>query len=295
VLELWRSAGVHAERDARVALAGGEVVGYALLQPPGPSRSTIWVDLWTGGSAAEDATAAALLDALRTRVSARAQQAPLDAAARLRIQVDGECRGVRAALEQQGFGVVRTSLQMVGEIGDRPLPRWPDGVHVRTFRPDDARALHQLVMEVLGDTWEFSAEPFESWLAEIESAGDDQSLWWIAEHEGEPIGALIARVDDVDPELVWVQVLGVRRGWRGKWLALALPFHAVQEFRARGLLRAAAGVDAANPSGIHVILSRLGLEVARTFIIYERQLRGPRPVRRALRRARRAVSGRSRS
>jgi GNAT superfamily N-acetyltransferase len=153
--------------------------------------------------------------------------------------------------------------------------------------------VYELEMEVLAETWGFIPESFETWIAQTESEDFDPNLWWVAEHEGEPIGVLLCHVDEMDPELVYLRVVGVRRGWRGRWLAVALYFHSAQEFRARGLQRAWGLVDADNPSGAHLLAGRSGFQEARRFHIYERRLRGPRPVRRVLRRARRVVSGRA--
>src|SRR6266516_798995 len=202
ILGAWRSPGLHPDRDARVVVSAHEVLGYALLQPTGGAQSTFWLDLWTPAGGDEAALAADLLHSLESRIAERASYAPLDSTVRLRVQVEESRSGLRATLEERGFALVRLSPHLVAELGQvSGTPTWPDGVRVRTFVPADARAVHALAMEVLGDTWEFVPEPFEAWVADTDAPGFDPSLWWIAEHDGELVAAMLCAVDQADPEL----------------------------------------------------------------------------------------------
>jgi GNAT superfamily N-acetyltransferase len=292
ILSWWTSPGLSLEDDVRIAVAEDEMVGYAFLLPSERWRSTFWLELWARTGYGEAEIATALVAALRPRTTVLARHVAPRATARLRIQVEEHRHGVRSALERCGFEIVRSPLRMVAGL-DRalPAPSWPDGIRLRTFVPSDARALHDLEMEVLGDTWEFEPESFESWVAETEADNFDASLWWIAEHDGELVGTLTCRIDSSDPRLGWLHVLGVRRAWRGSWLWRALLLHALHEFRARGLERVGFGVDAENPTGACVLARRFGFQVAERYWTYEQRLRRPQPVRRLLRGARRAVAG----
>jgi mycothiol synthase len=295
ILDWWDSPAVELEEDARVAVASDELIGYAFLLPSERWRSTFWLELWTrGGAAAENATASGLLTALEPRTAALALRAQPAATVRLRTQVEASRGGLREVLEQRGFDIVRSPLRMLADL-DRPQPppSWPDGISVRTFVPADARALHAFQMEALGDTWEFVPEPYETWVAETEAAHFDPSLWWLAERDGELVGAMLCRVDAADPGLGWLHVIGVRRSWRGRALGLALLHHALHELQARGLSRAGLGVDADNPTGARLLAERNGFRVAQRFWTYERRLRGPQHIRRVLRRAGRAVGVRA--
>jgi len=293
VTSSWRAPSVDPEQDLRIAIADDELAGYAFLQPRASSQSMLWLDLWTCAGAGERAVAAALITALEPRANAVARYAPPAATVRLRTLVD-ESSGPREALERCDFSIVRGVFQMVADLDQvSGTPTWPEGLRVRTYLPSDARALHALAMEVLADTWEFVPEPFETWVADTEAPGFDPGLWWIAEHDGELVAVMLCAVDEADPELVWLKVAGVQREWRGRWLALKLFLHAAQEFQARGLRRSGVGVDASNPSGANLLAGRSGFQVARRYLIYEKRLRGPRPVRRLLRRARHAVRVRS--
>jgi mycothiol synthase len=289
ILAWWDSPAVQLERDARVALAPDGLAGYVLLLPSERWRSTFWLDMWTKDDHASTA-AAGLLTSLEPSVTALARRAAPAATVRLRLQVEEERHGLREALEQHGFEIVRSPLRMVAEL-DRadPTPTWPEGISVRTYLPTDARSVYEFQTAVLGDTWEFVSEPFENWVKETEAPTFDPSLWWLAEQDGELAGVLLCRVDPAEPDLAWMHVLGVRRSFRGVWLWRGLLLHALQEFRARGLRQVGLGVDADNPTGACLLARRFGFRVAQTFWTYERRLRGPQHVRRLLRRAGRAA------
>ena len=291
IADSWRSPGLDVGNDAIVAVRGGEeVVGYAFLQPRGRAAATFWFDLWTRPGPGERAAAGALLSGLQGRFRALARGAPLGATVSLRARVSDGQAAVCEALEQDGFAVVRRALQMVADLElPYPAPAWPEGIRVRTFTPSDARAVHSLTMDALGETWGFTSEPFETWVAETEAGNLDASLWWMVEAHGELVAEALFRPDELDPELVWLKVMAVRRGWRGRWLVATLFFHAVNELKERGFRRAGAGMDAENASGVPRLAERAGFQLAQTFLIYERRLRGPRPIRRLLRRARRIV------
>jgi mycothiol synthase len=294
ILGWWRSPGVHLEHESRVAVTAEELTGYAFLLPGERFRSTIWLELWIREGADESMIGDALLTGLEPRLTMLARRATPAAPVRLRLQVEASRRAVGEMLERRGFEIVRSPIRMVADL-DRGLPRpsWPDGVRVRTFVPADARSVHTFQMEALRDTWEFEPESFETWMAETEAPRFDPSLWWIAEREGELVGVMLCRMDSSDPELGWLHVIGVGRPWRRRALGQALLLHALHEFRARGLRRAALGVDADNPTGARRLAERNGFQVAQRFWTYERRLRGSQPLRRILRGVRRTVRARS--
>jgi mycothiol synthase len=270
------------------------LLGYAFVLPGRRSRSTFWFELWTSFAAEERETASALLAALQPRVAALAAATAPAATVRLRLQVEERRSGLRESLEQRGFTVVRSPLLMVRDLDGRQEPEWPEGINIRTFVPADARAVHAFETEVLGDTWEFVAEPFETWVAQTHAANFDPSLWWVVEHNGELIGAMLTRLDPSDPELGWLHVIGVSSAWRGRSLGRALVLHALHELEARGMRRAGLGVDADNPTGACELARRCGFRIAQRFWTYEQRVRGPQSLRRLLHGARHVVRGRSR-
>jgi ribosomal protein S18 acetylase RimI-like enzyme len=76
-----------------------------------------------------------------------------------------------------------------------------------------------------------------------------------------------------DPEMGFVDTLGVRRPWRRQGLALALLHHTFTEFQNRGQKRVGLGVDAASLTGATRLYEKAGMHVARQFDNYAKILR----------------------
>ena len=76
-----------------------------------------------------------------------------------------------------------------------------------------------------------------------------------------------------DPDMGYVNILGVRRPWRRRGLGMALLQHAFAEFYRRGQQRAGLGVDAGSLTGATRLYERAGMHVARQFDTYEKMLR----------------------
>jgi ribosomal protein S18 acetylase RimI-like enzyme len=76
-----------------------------------------------------------------------------------------------------------------------------------------------------------------------------------------------------DPDMAWVNTLGVRRAWRNRGLGQALLLHSFGEFYRRGKRKAGLGVDATNLTGATRLYEKVGMRVYREFIQYEKVLR----------------------
>lgn len=174
---------------------------------------------------------------------------------------------VRAELDRRGFQVRRYGVRMRRELdGAIPEPVWPSGIEVRTFGDGDARVFYELQQEVFSDTWEPIEETFEEWAHHlVGSSSFDPTLWFLALHGGsDPAGFAICKVHPGETGLGWVQLLGVRRQWRGRGLARALLGHSFREFQRLGLQRAGLGVDAESTTGAVELYESAGMtEVAR--------------------------------
>lgn len=180
------------------------------------------------------------------------------------------------ALEDRGYRLIRHSLRMEIEL-DRPPPRpvWPEGIVVRTFENGDARAVYEAQEEAFADHREYVPEPYDEWAHGMLGRPDfDRSLWFLAWDGADLAGfALCAPHEWGQPELGWVDSLGVRRPWRRRGLGLALLLHCLGEFRHRGKPAVGLGVDAENLTGAVRLYERAGMKVVRRYDIYEKELR----------------------
>jgi ribosomal protein S18 acetylase RimI-like enzyme len=142
---------------------------------------------------------------------------------------------------------------------DPPPPAWPEGIRVRTFRSEDAPAVHTLLEHAYRGGGG-SVDPFETWLPTMMSDAEfDPELWFLAEAEGGSLaGAALCWTSAFLKDLV------VHESWRQRGLGAALVHHVLGEFRRRGAAAVDLKVESNNPAGAHRLYERLG------FVIVER-------------------------
>jgi GNAT superfamily N-acetyltransferase len=102
----------------------------------------------------------------------------------------------------------------------------------------------------------------------------EPDLWFLAMDGKEMAGISICRRrSDDDPEMGWVEILGVRKLWRRRGLGLALLLHSFHALRQNGALRAGLGVDSGSLTGATRLYKRAGMSVSREIALYELELR----------------------
>jgi len=140
--------------------------------------------------------------------------------------------------------------------GDPPPPAWPEGLGVRSFRSEDAPAVHAL-LEHAYEGGGGSVAPFEMWLPAMTSDTEfDPELWFLAEAEGGSLaGAALCWTSAFLKDLV------VHESWRGRGLGSALVHHVLGEFRRRGAPAVDLKVASDNPSGAHLLYEQLGFAI----------------------------------
>ena len=158
-----------------------------------------------------------------------------------------------------------------------PTPMLDEGITIRTFeRERDERAVHAVLAEAFEDHWGSVFSSFERWVhddIEGEGARFDPSLWFVA-HEGEEMvgAATCSDSSPQDEDGAEVGLLGVRRAWRRRGVALALLLTAFGEFHRRGIPRAQLGVDASSPTGATRLYERAGMRADRGWEVWEKRI-----------------------
>jgi mycothiol synthase len=256
------------EHDVRVAVVDGRIVGYADVFDSSRSGRLLW--LFLAADLAQPEVWPPLLDFVEARASELA--AP---GARIGAAVPEKANDLRKALESRCFAFYRFSFRMAASLdGELAEPEWPEGISVRSFHPEDARAVYEVQEETFSDLAEHSSISYDDWTYWSFREGFDPGLWFLAEADGELVGVVLCRPEqEGDPTFGWVSVLGVRKPWRGRGLGLALLRHAFRELRARGKTRAGLGVDAENATGAVRLYERAGMEVARRRLSYRKAVR----------------------
>jgi mycothiol synthase len=134
----------------------------------------------------------------------------------------------------------------------------------------DERNLYEAVEDAFGDVWGRPRGTFERFSGFTRQEGFDPYLWFLAESAGGITGACLCKTVACRGE---VDVVAVRRPWRGRGLGLALLRHAFGEFYRRGVREVSLSVDAESTTGAPRLYRRAGMRVAGRYMLYQRELR----------------------
>jgi mycothiol synthase len=255
------------ERNTRVALVDGHIVGYSEAYDPGGDGRFVFADV----RAANPDASAALLDFVEEH--ARELAAP---GGKIRLWTTENAAAWGSFLQSRGYQLHRYSLRMSADLeAERPEPEWPEGISVRTFSgEEDERPAYDLQQETFADQGEeHVAEPFEDWRHWMLREPFDPGLWFFAMDGDQLAGVSLCRGEHGgDESFGWVSVLGVRKPWRGRGLGSALLLHSFRELRARGKKRVGLGVRADNATGAVRLYERVGMTVERRIVWYSKEV-----------------------
>ncbi|MBN2471947.1 MAG: GNAT family N-acetyltransferase, partial [Anaerolineae bacterium] len=280
----WGLPSLSPEQDARLAFtAAGDLVGYIEVW----GRGT-FIELGVDGCVHPDwqgqGIGAALMDwAEAYGAEVLLPRAPEGAHVALATGTDASNERAARLFRRRGYHIVRHFWRMAGDLDQDSLPDlpdWPDGITIRPYIPKlDDRFVYQVMQDSFRDHWGFHAKPFDEWRHWSTSGEDfDPGLWFLAvtlESGGnEIVGAALCRPDrPEDPDMGWIDTLGVLRDYRQQGIGSALLRYAVGEFHRRGKARVGLMVDAENATGATRIYEQAGLRVTRQWDRYEKVLR----------------------
>ncbi|MGH2591073.1 MAG: GNAT family N-acetyltransferase [Actinomycetota bacterium] len=194
--------------------------------------------------------------------------------AKLQIGTTASDLVAHALLTGRGFENVRTfwhmerslAPQTAGAIGPSPPP---DGIGFRAYRhPGDGVALYEAIEEAFADHWGYETFPFDLHMDEMQRL--DPSFVELAVEGDEVVGACLGRpVEGAG----WIDVVAVRRGWRGRGIARALLARAFAAFAGVGTASVMLNVDSESATGAPRLYESVGMYVRRSFYIFEKPLR----------------------
>jgi mycothiol synthase len=172
-------------------------------------------------------------------------------------------------LERRGYAHVRTFRHMQIDL-DRPVSTPPPaGIAIRSYRHDaDARAVFDAIEEAFQDHWGYEPYPFD---LHVEQMGRvDPRLAPLATEGEEVVGVALGRMME---ESGWVDVVAVRRAWRGRGIAKALLLRSFEGFAQLGVGSVLLNVDSENASGATRLYEKAGMRERRSFHVFEKLLR----------------------
>jgi GNAT superfamily N-acetyltransferase len=282
----WASPFCRPETDIRLVFEGRRLVGYAgaWIEPP---AVVVYGEVHVHPDYQGQGIGPYLVKWLKGLVRDRAIPLAPDGAKVVLHHEDVPRADAyrREVLLSSGHRVVRHGFRMLIELDTAPpAPVLPEGIVMRAFVRE--RHLPDLVrteQQIFKDHWGYVHNDFDQSLAAWKHWIDNDphhnpDLWFLAvEREtllqnGEDVIAGVCLCTDFmpeDPDMTYVESLGVQRPWRRQGLGLAMLHHAFGVFHRRGKKRVTLDVDAESLTGATRLYEKAGMHVQREDVTYE--------------------------
>lgn len=214
---------------------------------------------------------------VRARFSAEGQLSP-----QARCYTDEGNAAPTALLEQAGYFVSRHFAEMLRPLAGAPVAAVPEGLRILTFTQEFAEDVRLAHNEAFADHWGSEPRSVQQWdfLLRNEQFRPEWSAVALDAATGELAGY---QVSQYDPERLgkegreegYTELLGVRRGWRGRGIARALLADAMERYKAGGMDHACLDVDTESPTGAQGLSERMGYRPLRRTAAWDKKLDPP--------------------
>jgi len=283
----WVSPGFDPATDIRLVVApDGAMVGYVEVwttaKPP--------VHPWIWGRIDPRYEGLGLGTYLLTWGEERALTALRDVPADLRfapqVGTYQQAESTRKLFADMGYQLIRSSYHMrINMIAPPVEPGWPEGITLRVYNPEtDLSAVYRVAEESFRDHYGHVEVPFEEGLERFKHfmtdyEGFDPILWFLAMAGDEIAGICLSRERAYDnPEVGYINTLGVLRAWRKRGIGQALLLHSFAELYRRGKRKVGLGVDAENLTGALRLYENVGMHIHQAFDRFEKEIRPGREI-----------------
>jgi mycothiol synthase len=278
----WTSPGFDLDNSVRIVeTPDGKIVGYVEVWDVDDPPVSIWVWGRVHPDFEDQGIGTKLMHWAETRSRLAIARAPEDARVIMRSGTFSHYDPAHELLSGLDMNLIRHFFTMAIDLKEEPVtPSWSAGIYVRTMRgEEEMRSIVHADRDAFRDHWGYVETPFDQeydqWLHFIRNDEKfDPSLWFLAMDGEEIAGISLCKLEsDEDPELGWVNVLGVRRPWRRQGLGLALLQHSFSKLWHRGKRGVGLGVDASSLTGAMDLYEKAGMHRIRQFDLYEKELR----------------------
>jgi GNAT superfamily N-acetyltransferase len=283
----WASPGFDPAEDIRLIFApDGGMVGYVEVwtNAKPPVHPWIWsrVDLRCEGLGLDEY----LLAWAEGHALKALDELPADLRFAPRVGTYRQAEYIKDIYLALGYRHIRSSYTMRINMDAPPAePQWAEGITLRACNPEtDLEAVYRAVDESFSDHFGHVDAPFEEGFQRFKHfmtgyEGYDPTLWFLAMDGEEIAGISLCRERAYDnPDVGWVNTLGVRRPWRKRGIGMALLRHSFGELYRRGKRMAGLGVDAQNLTGALRLYENAGMHVHSAFDQFEKELRPGREI-----------------
>lgn len=163
------------------------------------------------------------------------------------------------------------------DLENIPYAPMPEGLVVRTPRPDEYRKLFDAQVDAFRDHYgatEAQDAWFETWVADPDL---DPTLWRVAWDGDEVAGQVRSFIDKEQNEEYgrlrgWTEDISTGRAYRRKGLARSLLCQSLEAVRDAGMKEAALGVHTDNPNGAYKLYESVGFVIERQEIVYAKAM-----------------------
>jgi mycothiol synthase len=179
--------------------------------------------------------------------------------------------GARDLFQSNGYEPTFTSwILRIPFEGQPDPPESIDGISIRTYGDEDARAVHEMVDAAFSEWPGREPEPFEVWAPQVLAhAAFAPDLSPLAFDGDELVGAVMS-YDFPESSEGWVHQLATRATHRHRGIARALLRTAFGAFHERG--RRVAGLSTDSRTGALGLYEKVGMRVERQYTRYRKRL-----------------------
>ena len=260
------------EHDLRLAeFADGTLAGFGSVADVSDDHAILWLRVTLHPQHGTDEIG----EELMTFADERAREKGIAGHSLVHASCSSKDGRVIGIYERHGYRLVRHFFRMEVDLAEEPpAPVWPKDIELRVFDVDrDLEAVYEADEEAFEDHWGFVRISFDVWKHWMTGGNFDPTLWFVA-WDGDEIAGFSLNFPDEggDADLGWIGVLGVRRPWRRRGLALAMLLESFAELRRRGRKRAGLGVDAENTTGAVRLYEKAGMKPVRRSDTFEKAL-----------------------
>ncbi|WP_431683487.1 GNAT family N-acetyltransferase [Kitasatospora sp. KL5] len=178
-------------------------------------------------------------------------------------------------LHSRGYEPMVTAWLLAFAMPQEPdVPEPPAGITVRSFRPGDGPALHELTEDAF-DEWQERRKPYQEWARHtVERPSFAPAMSVLALADGRPVGAVLA-LDLPDTGEGYVERVAVHRDHRNRGIARLLLRHTFRAFHREG--RPACTLWTHSSTGALDLYLRVGMTVRRSSTVFSKHLTADLP------------------
>lgn len=278
----WKSPNFDFKQSCRLVFSKeDQLVGFCSVSDHNEPYVRIGVACRVHPEFREDGIGEALLRWGETRARQAVDKAPDGSQVIMSFssyQQDAYSKGLA---ENHGMEITRHFFQMEIEFDGPPEePVVPEGILIRPYKEGiELEDMAAAYLDSFRDHYGFAEQRLENLVERIQFMTENDphytpGLWFVAV-DGEDIAGLAINAPKTteDPEMGFVNILGVRRPWRRRGLGLALLQHSFQALYQGGSKRAGLGVDASSLTGATRLYEKAGMFVKYQFDAYKKVLR----------------------